>query len=295
MFPQKKFILTSFYTILIFWLGLSACQKDAVEPSPQETILSDSTSSGSDTDTSDNDSKDQTDDTSEEKTSPDANNPSEPDGSPEDKDSCSGDSSPVVFLEKEGLLVIEAENTQRDEQWNLKKALAGYTGSGYIEWRGPDNMQKPGEGLHIYRIRISKTGTYRIQLRTYIAEGNNSTEHNDVWLRLPDATNFYGEKADSHRVYPKGSGKTPEPEGAGKDGWFKSYYNRTNEWGWRTATSDHDPHDIYAEFSEAGDYTIELSGRSSGFAVDRIVLHHTSVSKQEATQTERAESAHVCN
>lgn len=265
---------------------LSACQED-IDSVAEEALLQDSTLVASaDTIPKDN----------PEAAPPDSTSApgSEPTVQPSSGTSCSDDISRVVFLEKDGLVVVEAESALQDKSWKVKQKVADHTGLGYIVWEGNDQMQNPGEGLRTYRIRISKAGTYRVQLRTYIAKGDNSTEHNDVWLRLPDADDFYGEKKD-HRVYPKGSGKTPQPKGASKDGWFKSYYNTLGEWGWKTATSDHDAHDIYAEFAQPGDYTIELSGRSSGFAVDRIVLYHASVSESDATSTTQKESMRTCD
>jgi len=198
------------------------------------------------------------------------------------------------YAEKDGIVVIEAEDTLA-EGWQLEQRIDNYSGQGYIVWRGEDQMNKPGEGLQQYRIKITRTGTYRIQLRARIAQGEQSTEHNDVWLRLPDAADYYGKKAkDGHLDYPKGSGKMPVPKGAGKDGWFKSYFNKLNTWGWQTHTSDHDAHQIYADFDQTGNYTLQLSGRSSGFAIDRIVLYHTTVSEQEATAISLAGSEKVC-
>ena len=44
-----------------------------------------------------------------------------------------------------------------------------------------------------------------------------------------------------------------------------------------TSTNDHDPFNIYVEFDSAGIYTVEISGRSDGHAIDRMVLYHSDI------------------
>jgi len=90
-------------------------------------------------------------------------------------------------------------------------------------------------------------------------------------LRFPDADDFFGQKGSS-KVYPKGSGKTPNPAGASSDGWFKVYLGGTTNWTWASSTSDNNAHKIYVKFNSAGTYTMEISGRSKHHLIDRIVL-----------------------
>ncbi len=178
-----------------------------------------------------------------------------------------------LYQEQDGLLIIELENGNLPEGWEVRSELSNYLGNSYIQWQGNSFMQKPGPGIISYKIQINKAGTYRIQIRNYIAEGTSSTDHNDVWLRMPDAHDYYGDKK-GHFVYPKGSGKSPNPKGASVDGWFKIYNNTRDKWSWGSKTSDHDAHNIYTTFDTPGIYTVELSGRSTGFAIDRIALYN---------------------
>ena len=191
---------------------------------------------------------------------------------------------PVVvnctFRETNGLVVIEAEAGQADG-WAEKTVRNGYTGSGYLEWTGSDQFNAPGTGAINYQIYIGQPGTYRFQWRSRNAANNNSTEHNDTWLRFPDATDFYGQKGNS-KVYPHGSGKSPNPNGAGSAGWFKVYTNQGSAWEWQTTTSDRQNYPIYASFESPGVYTLQVSGRSKGHAIDRMVLSHSSRSASDA-------------
>ena len=78
--------------------------------------------------------------------------------------------------------------------------------------------------------------------------------------------------------------KTPNPEGASGNGYFKVYTN-TLGWNWATQTSDFDPHKVYAVFNSAGVYTIEVSGRSQGHFIDRMVLYKESQYSATAAQS----------
>lgn len=183
-------------------------------------------------------------------------------------DDCSG----AAYEDNAGLIIIEAENLVIDDtDWSIQDSFTEYTGAGYLSWDGGNNFNSPGNGLITTQIKINTPGTYRFQWRNRIGQGTNSTEHNDSWLRFPDASDFYGEK-NGTRIYPIGSGQTPNPNGSGSDGWFKVYLSGTTDWTWATRTSDNDGHNIFVEFDAAGIYTMEISGRSSDHLIDRITL-----------------------
>lgn len=173
--------------------------------------------------------------------------------------------------EKNGLVVLEAESIDGASGWVNSTAANGYTGTSYIDWQGADSFNTPGNGTITAKIKINTPGVYLFQWRSKVGEGNNSTESNDSWLRFPDADDFYGEKGTS-KIYPKGSGKTPNPQGSSSNGWFKVFLSGTTNWTWTSKTSDNDSHSIYVKFDKAATYTMEISGRSKHHLIDRIVL-----------------------
>ncbi|WP_299223604.1 Ig-like domain-containing protein [uncultured Aquimarina sp.] len=187
-----------------------------------------------------------------------------------------GDNCDAAYEEKNGLVVIEAENLSASGNWQKKSAISGFTGGGYIEWTGPDHFNDPGNGVINTKIKINTAGRYKFLWRSKVGEGDSATEANDTWLKFPDASEFYGQKG-SERVYPKGSGQTPNPEGASGEGYLKVYSTGTTNWTWTTKTSDNDPHDIFVEFDSPGVYTMLISGRSKHHIVDRVTLNRTSV------------------
>ncbi|MFT5738461.1 MAG: hypothetical protein ACI9SG_002816 [Maribacter sp.] len=91
--------------------------------------------------------------------------------------------------------------------------------------------------------------------------GGNSTEHNDTWLGFNDTSYFYGQNsAGTSTVYPKDTDKTPNPEGAGKDGWFKIYRSGNNlNFKWQASIYDTNAHDVFVVFDNPGTYLMEIS------------------------------------
>jgi len=157
-----------------------------------------------------------------------------------------------LFHEKDGLVRVDIENPSPiPNGWETDTSFVGFEGEGYLIWTEADNFSTPGNGFMRYSIEITNVGTYQFVWRSRIGAGTSNTEHNDSWLRIPTAADFYGEKASTgERVYPKGVGKTPNPEGTSKDGWLKCYMNRLDEWFWRSSTNDGDPFNIFGMFQK---------------------------------------------
>jgi hypothetical protein len=178
------------------------------------------------------------------------------------------------YEEVGGMVIMEAENLQvAGTNWKVQTNVAGFTGNAYINWTGSNSFGNPGNGLITTKINIKTPGKYRFQWRSKVGLGTNSTEHNDSWLRFPDAAAFYGQKGNGSKVYPRGTGLSPNPNGSSKDGWFKIYLSGSTNWTWVSKTSDNDGHDIYVEFDSPGVYTMEVSGRSQSHFIDRIALY----------------------
>lgn len=194
----------------------------------------------------------------------------------------------IIYLEREGIVSVEFETVEGELEWQRGSTLEGFDGEGYLVWNNPDSFQMPGNGVLTYKLNISTPGTYRFIWRSRITEGETQSEANDSWLRFNDAADFFGER-DGRIVYPRGTGKTPNPEGSSADGWFKVYMNRVGEWFWRSNTSDNDPHDIFVTFDEPGVYTMEVSGRSKFHGLDRFVLFVEGKTFEEAESAERSE------
>ena len=186
-----------------------------------------------------------------------------------------------LFQEQNGLLVMEAESVLPNDSWSLRNDITDALGSGYYEWKHGDNNQgidPAGSGILTYTFEISQPGSYRFLLRS---SSPDNTEHNDVWVRFPDnpATGIRQRAAGSITIE--------------QNTWFKVYQNTSGqEWKWDARTVDFDPHAIYLDIDEPGTYAVMLSGRSTLFKIDRLVLFNEQVRFIDATRDANTES--VC-
>lgn len=301
----------SLLTLLVLTSTLFACSSEATDLLLTDTdteITSDETATENDepgtddetdSESTDDNTDESTDDTTEDENS-DTTNDDQDDAdegdTPDDTDTAPTCTNPLnfVFNEANGVVMAEFENAEFSGAWALKANGNKYTGKGYMEWQGQQYFNDPGNGTASFKIKITNPGTYRFLWYNAVKKGTDGTEHNDTWLRFSDAADFYGQKGTGSKVYPKGSGKSPNPNGASKDGWLKIYRSGNNlDFIWQARTSDHDAHDIYVKFNNPGTYTMEVSARSSGHAIDKFVLFKNGISQGEATAM--AASAITCD
>ncbi len=181
--------------------------------------------------------------------------------------------SEYVFQEADSILSIEFEygSFEESSKWKVVESDKA-SGGKYVVWQGDNFLNKPGNGIVTFRLNVQHAGTYRFTWKSTVTVGDNGTEHNDSWLRFSDADDFYAEKGGKN-IYPGGTGKTPNPNGSSKEGWFK-VYRSGNDLGlkWQARTSDNDAHDIYVRFDSPGMYQMEVSGRSYGHGIDQFIL-----------------------
>lgn len=194
------------------------------------------------------------------------------------------------FREEDGLVIIEMESGNTSG-WGITN-LDGETGI-----IANTNSFSTQNGTTIpYEITISEAGVYRFNWNSFYT-GTNPTEENDNWLRLPNNDDVWffaidnpsqnpGTEADiianlqgaqTDIVFPGGSSRiTPgtTPNGQTSNGYFKVFRSGgTGEvYDWQARTSDNDPHNIFVWFVNPGTYTLEVSERSAGHAIDRMAL-----------------------
>lgn len=164
---------------------------------------------------------------------------------------CGEDS---IFLEKNGIVVMEAESVTISEGWELQTSVEGYSGKGYLTWTPPTNVEANGQGLLAYPFKVSNEGTYTVKIRNY-HPCEDFTECNDIFLKMNDTE------------------------------WIKNFNHTLAEWDWNSRQDvDHVFSDASYELT-AGTHTLYLSGRSQDFSIDKIAIFH------EATQENAYQSA----
>lgn len=193
----------------------------------------------------------------------------------------------------------EFKNTQSNDQ----TFTGTFVGDGYLYFGGTNSFVDGGANLVEYRVKINNPGVYRFVFAAGIgyidpdpAAPAANTEHNDAWIKFPDADAFYGYRSATNTIaipnntgintgnpdpgdatldasYPGATYKVAEGSTNSNNGFFKAFMNNTGEWRYDGSTSDNDNHNIYVRFDNPGIYTMQLSGRSFGFVVDRAVLY----------------------
>ena len=184
-----------------------------------------------------------------------------------------------IFIEDSSLVIVEMESASLTNGWKAGNDVVEGVTIQYLEWIGDDYFSLPGNQLLEYQVLINHPGVYRFIWNNKVGKGQSKTEHNDSWLKISGAADFFGDK-NGHIVHPRGVCRDDCPKGAGADGWFKIYSSGTTDWSWSTRTSDNDPHMIYAKFDTTGIYTIQISARSSGHRLNRLVLFKETVYSQ---------------
>lgn len=167
------------------------------------------------------------------------------------------ESEPAPFLEANGLVVMEVESIPTGETWSFENSIPGFSGSGYVVGTH-DSFNRGGNGLMRFPVYISQSGRYQLAWKSRITEGNSNTDSNDSFARI---TNASGTPLDT---VPNENVKIGE--------WYKVYMNRSNEWSYDARNKDHDPHSLSWNLEADTLYYFELSSRSKGHGVDRVVL-----------------------
>lgn len=185
------------------------------------------------------------------------------------------------YYETDEYLIMEAENGvfTSDEGWQLLTDVAGFVGSSYIQWTGANQFGVPGKGTINYNVKVTNSGIYRLQIRNkinVIDPVNPQAEHNDYWFKALDAQMFV--ETPNGIAYPVFGHGVPSGANIMEDsrgqGWTKVFSANLTAWGYDTRTKDHKgtPGNVYINFPAAGEYTLQVSGRSVGHGIDRIGL-----------------------
>ena len=209
----------------------------------------------------------------------------------------------------DSIAVLEAESMDLTDEWTEQNALTGFTGTGYIGWTGSAFNNDPTHGVMETRVCIAEAGRYRLQWRTRIGAGDDTTEHNDSWVRFEGVADYFGARGpadDESRRYPEpqcedttfmsavraidGVTEARCAEGSTRDGWMKVYSSGASDWRWSTRTSDNDAHDIFFEVEGPGVVTLQLAARADQSLIDRIVVHRADLPDATVQSLDLAET-----
>ncbi len=199
---------------------------------------------------------------------------------------------PNVFVEQDGLVVMEAESTQSDlDLWIKETDVSGFTGSEYLEFTGNTPLNGPAMSPLSYTFSVSQAGLYFLHMRvareTVVLNGETRTDvANDGFVRVdgdygagPNTGNSHGNDAPLANLKAN----------------TKFFGGNDNQFAWasgnRLDLGGHNNKRVAVYNFKAGQtYTFVLHGRSQLFKVDRIVFRHQDVPTSEAQSLSRGET-----
>ena len=152
----------------------------------------------------------------------------------------------TVLAAKGGMLAVEVESRPVAGDWVEESSEPGFSGASYYRWNGPDLFHSPGQGTLSWTFEVFEAGEYLLRIHN-LHNDNDSTAENDCWVRMDGGPWI---KVFSGHDFPTWNWETVfDPEGAPASG----------------AKYDLAP----------GEHTLEISGRSNNFRIDRWHLYRT--------------------
>ncbi len=176
------------------------------------------------------------------------------------------------YTENGGSLTMQAEDFKLNSDWKKETSATGYKGTGYIVWKGPEQLNTASKGTINVTIKINTVGVYKFVWRTKVGKGESPTDFNDSWVKFVDVKDYWTEDKSGKKYYPKGSGKTPNPDGASSNGFFKVFSSGTINWTDVMGTFDNQRYPIFINFDKVGVYTMQIAARSDFHLIDEVYL-----------------------
>ncbi|MEO1652678.1 MAG: choice-of-anchor Q domain-containing protein, partial [Bacteroidota bacterium] len=193
-----------------------------------------------------------------------------------------------AFVENNGQVIINVPSVGLNSNSNRAWKIQSIGGQNYYQTKeGQNSFNKlTTYGIITYPVSINTPGIYRIMMKSKINKSNRTDEHNDMWLKMPNNGNvsFFAYRGNvsseqtlqnalnaNNVLWPKGIGKTPNPDGASTQGYLKVYTNKIGP-AYVMKTNDGPGHEIYVKFNKSGTYNLQIAHRSDGFAVRRLAM-----------------------
>lgn len=172
-----------------------------------------------------------------------------------------------VFVEKDGIVVMEAENTTSSlGQWvkhtstSKHSFLKGFTGGGAIQFTGNSECGGSPKSILRYYVQINNPSRYRLHIRALEKQLDGAAGDcaNDCYVACPSQDPPIGGQTGCESKLTK----------------YVAWRATSPDWTWdlKLECGHHDFSDAYYVFSEPGVYEFQIAGRSKNFFVDRIVL-----------------------
>ena len=164
------------------------------------------------------------------------------------------------LIEKDGLLVFEAERFNLKGSWKVVEGDNYASGGKYITYYGANSYNNANTANEIsYTFKITNPGTYTVKWFMRQPDEAEGDKSNDVWIYIDGDYGYGGtEKLTDYQKF-VGRSKTVFAMNGGLD------------------MHDSSPQ-LTANFPAAGEYTLKISARSEHIQIDKFVFYKGSVS-----------------
>jgi len=149
---------------------------------------------------------------------------------------------PCAWQAENDMLMVEVEAVAPAGDWVVETTFPGYAGEHYYRWNGPNHFSDPGHGRLVYEIEVHSAGRYELRIHNR-HEHADSTLENDCWVRMDGGPWI--------KLYSNGSGSV-------------------GQWNWKSRFEIDGSHYDAGWDLAVGRHAFEISGRSTGFKIDRL-------------------------
>ena len=171
-------------------------------------------------------------------------------------------------------ITAEFESFANRNGWNQITDNSA-SGNRAMVWRSGNWFNGPyNKGQSTLRFENKTPGIWLVQWQNGFT-GSNPTEENDSYIRINVGGDSFASRnpKGSTKYYARGTrSNVPRPVGSSGSGFFKAYRSNRDKWNWNTYAGDFQNLNIYANFRNPGVYTLDISGRSVGHKIDKIML-----------------------
>lgn len=165
------------------------------------------------------------------------------------------------YVQDQNTILMEVELHPINGDWAYAADKSNHSGLGYLVWKTEGQGIDPGKGILKYSFEITQAGNYQFLLRSRLSDPSNrmdtpDPDGNDIWVKFIGGSDVKKQKSlgnDWNKILIIG-----HPQG----------------WTWNTNADGGKSHPItpVCRYYEKGTYSIELSGRSQGYTIDKIAL-----------------------
>ncbi|MHC4540350.1 MAG: PKD domain-containing protein [Planctomycetota bacterium] len=144
----------------------------------------------------------------------------------------------ALFELSGGQVTFEVEEAPVKNHWSLETENPGYSGQGYVVWRGSNYFDDPQAGCQLaYRFKAEQNGRYCFRVHNR-HDHDLGDQENDNWVRFDDGP------------------------------WYKFYSMEKQVWTWTTRFVDFEG----TWRLDAGVHTMYIAPRSFGYKMDQIQI-----------------------